>query len=294
MPRPRRSAPHAVRLLQGSPGGPRRCRDGRAAPVSIGDRDQSSTKTGVALTELRELRGTAARIAAEHGLAFIAAGTHPTASWDGVRHTQANRYDGMMHDCRCSANATWCAACNVHVELPDPDQRVNVMRRMVPYLPHFIALATSSPSGAPSRTGLMGYRLAAYDELPRTGLPRTVRGQCRLPGLCGRAGLGAGHCGFQLCLVGAAPVREASDAVELRAPDSCTRVEGRGCHRHALPGAGALSGAQSAAQNAHIGTVHRAIANENKWRAQRYGIPRLVRGLGARRRRAGAGCGGKN
>ena len=57
---------------------------------------------------------------------------------------------------------------HVHVELPDPDQRIDVMYRMLPYLPLFLALSTSSPFWQSRRTGLKGYRLAAYDELPRT------------------------------------------------------------------------------------------------------------------------------
>ena len=64
---------------------------------------------------------------------------------------------------------------HVHVELPDPDDRVDVMMRMLPYLPLFIALATSSPFWRSRPTGLKGYRLAAYDELPRTGVPELFR-----------------------------------------------------------------------------------------------------------------------
>ena len=60
---------------------------------------------------------------------------------------------------------------HVHVNLPDPSRRVDVMTRMLPYLPLFIALSTSSPFWQGRVTGLKGYRLAAYDELPRTGLP---------------------------------------------------------------------------------------------------------------------------
>ncbi len=45
------------------------------------------------------------------------------------------------------------------------------MRRLLPFLPVFLALSTSSPYWQAKRTGLMGYRLAAYDELPRTGIP---------------------------------------------------------------------------------------------------------------------------
>ena len=64
---------------------------------------------------------------------------------------------------------------HVHVELPDGDERIDVMCRMLPYLPLFVALSTSSPFWQERRTGLKGYRLAAYDELPRTGVPELFR-----------------------------------------------------------------------------------------------------------------------
>lgn len=229
-----------------------------------------ATRSGGALDELRDLRGKASRIAAEHGLAFIAAGTHPTASWDGVHHTQANRYDGLMQDLQMLGERNMVCGLHVHVELPDPDQRVDVMRRMLPYLPHFIALATSSPFWGSKQTGLMGYRLAAYDELPRTGLPELFEDN-------------AAYQAYVDALVSARAITDSSyvwwalrpsakhPTLELRAPDSCTRVEDavaiatlyRALVRYLV---------RTPAHNAGIGTVHRAIANENKWRAQRYGI----------------------
>ena len=51
---------------------------------------------------------------------------------------------------------------HVHVELPDPDERVDVMYRMLPYLPLFLALSTSSPfwqSRAHRAQGLPARRL---------------------------------------------------------------------------------------------------------------------------------------
>lgn len=229
-----------------------------------------ATQAGSALQELRDLRGSAARVAAEHGLAFIAAGTHPTATWEGARHTQANRYDGLMHDLQMLGERNMVCGLHVHVELPDPDQRVNVMRRILPYIPHFIALATSSPFWGSKQTGLMGYRLAAYDELPRTGLPELFEDN-------------AAYESYVDALVSARAISDSSyvwwairpsakhPTLELRAPDSCTRVEDtvaiaalyRALVRHLV---------RNPSHNAQISTVDRAIANENKWRAQRYGI----------------------
>src|SRR6266481_1941533 len=94
------------------------------------------------------------------------AGTHPTAAWTEARQTKAARYDSVMHDLQMIGRRNMLCGLHVHVELPDPDMRVDVMTRMLPYLAIFIALANSSPFWQSQHTGLMGYRLAAYDELP--------------------------------------------------------------------------------------------------------------------------------
>ena len=128
-----------------------------------------------ARAELRQLRHMVTAIAAPHGLAILAAGTHPTAAWTEAQQTKAERYDTIMYDLQMIGRRNMLCGLHVHVELPDPDARVDVMTRMLPYLPIFIALATSSPFWQSQRTGLLGYRLAAYDELPRTGVPELFR-----------------------------------------------------------------------------------------------------------------------
>jgi carboxylate-amine ligase len=128
-----------------------------------------------ARAELRFLRQAVAKIAGEHGLAILAAGTHPTAAWRDMQQTESERYDAVMHDLQMIGQRNMLCGMHVHVELPEADERVDVMTRMLPYLPLFVALATSSPFWDSRRTGLKGYRLAAYDELPRTGVPELFR-----------------------------------------------------------------------------------------------------------------------
>jgi gamma-glutamyl:cysteine ligase YbdK (ATP-grasp superfamily) len=105
-------------------------------------------------------------VAAEHGLAILAAGTHPTAAWRSAQQTNKERYDSVMHDLQMIGQRDLLCGLHVHVELPDPDDRIDLMYRMLPYLPLFLALSTSSPFWQSRSTGLKGYRLAAYDELP--------------------------------------------------------------------------------------------------------------------------------
>lgn len=60
---------------------------------------------------------------------------------------------------------------HVHVETPHPEARVDLMRRMLPYTPMLLALSASSPFWEGRDTGLCAFRLSAWGEMPRTGLP---------------------------------------------------------------------------------------------------------------------------
>jgi len=229
------------------------------------------TNIADARTELRFLRQTVANIAAEHGLAILAVGTHPTAQWSKQSvQTQAERYDNVMEDLQMIGQRNMLCGLHVHVELPDPDDRVDIMMRMLPYLPLFIALATSSPFWRARPTGLKGYRLAAYDELPRTGVPELFRTP-------------AEYEAYIAALVNAGVMQDSSyvwwairpslkhPTLELRAPDSCTLVEDS-IAIAALYRTLARRLTRNPWQNWDLTAVTRAIVVENKWRAQRYGV----------------------
>ena len=188
-----------------------------------------------------------AKIAADHGLAILAAGTHPTADWGRSQQSEGERYDAVMDDLQMIGQRNMLCGLHVHVELPDPDDRVDVMTRMLPYLPLFIALATSSPFWRSRPTGLKGYRLAAYDELPRTGVPELFRTKEEFDAYVDGAGEGRRDAGFELRLVVDAALAQASDAGAARArlPDAGRRFDR---DRRAVALAGAAAHPQSAAQ----------------------------------------------
>jgi glutamate---cysteine ligase / carboxylate-amine ligase len=220
--------------------------------------------------ELKHLRRTLAAIAAEHDLAILAAGTHPTANWRSSQQTQKERYDNVMHDLQMIGHRDMLCGMHVHVELPNPDDRVDVMYRMLPYLPLFLALSTSSPFWQSRRTGLKGYRLAAYDELPRSGVPELFRTEEEFNA-------------YVSALTRAGVIKDSSyiwwairpslnfPTLELRAPDCCTRLEDtlaiaalyRTLARHLY---------RNPWRNCELNAISRAIVVENKWRAQRYGV----------------------
>ena len=220
--------------------------------------------------DLRKLRQTVASIAAEHGLAILAAGTHPTAIWSRSRQSEGERYDTVMDDLQMIGQRNMLCGLHVHVELPNANERVDVMTRMLPYLPLFIALATSSPFWQSRQTGLMGYRLAAYDELPRTGVPELFRSQEEFDAYI-EALVKAGVIENSSYIWWAIRPSLKHPTLELRAPDCCTRVEDT-IALAALWRTLARRLYRNPWVNWDLNAVSRAIVVENKWRAQRYGV----------------------
>jgi carboxylate-amine ligase len=220
--------------------------------------------------ELLELRRIAAEAAKQHGFAILAAGTHPTADWMEAIQSSEQRYDELMQGLQMVGQRNVLCGMHVHVEVPDPDYRIDIMRRMIPFVPLLLALSTSSPFWRSRRTGLKGYRLAAYDELPRTGIPELFRSEEE-------------YQAYVTALVRSDVIPDATHVwwalrpsckyptLELRATDCCTNIEDAVAiaalyrclvrYLHRRPDV-----------NAALGVVGRGIAVENKWRAQRYGV----------------------
>jgi carboxylate-amine ligase len=223
-----------------------------------------------AAAELKGLRQATAAIAAEHGLAILASGTHPTAEWGISQQTPKERYDSVMRDLQMVGRRNMLCGLHVHVQLPNPDDRVDVMYRMLPYLPLFVALSTSSPFWQSHRTGLKGYRLAAYDELPRTGVPELFRTREEFDGYVA-ALVRAGVIEDSSYIWWAIRPSLANPTLELRAPDCCTLVDDS-IAIAALYRTLVRRLVRCPWLHAELTPVMRALVVENKWRAQRYGV----------------------
>jgi glutamate---cysteine ligase / carboxylate-amine ligase len=227
-------------------------------------------QVGDARRELLRLRQRAAAAAAEHGFSILACGTHPVAHWTEAVQSVKDRYTQVMDVLQMIGQRNMLCGMHVHVEFPDPSRRVDVMARMLPYLPLFIALSASSPFWQGRATGLKGYRLAAYDELPRTGLPELFRTT-------------ADYDAYVDAMVSSGAMQDASHlwwairpsqkypTLELRAPDCCTRLDDA-VALASLYRALARFLYSHPEHNAKIDVIDRSIAVENKWRAQRYGV----------------------
>lgn len=121
--------------------------------------------------ELQHLRKTIAEVAGEYGLAPMAASTHPFAKWTAQHHTDKERYHEIANDLQVVVRRMIICGMHVHVGLDDDELRIDILNQASYFLPHLLALSTSSPFWQGENTGLRSYRLSVFDELPRTGLP---------------------------------------------------------------------------------------------------------------------------
>ena len=223
-----------------------------------------------ARTHLARYRQVLAEAAASRSLGIAAMGTFPLAFWPEQEMTPKARYGAIMEDLQMIGARNMLCGMHVHVAVAEGASRIDIIRRLTPYLPLLLALSTSSPFWQGHFSGLRGYRLAAYDELPRTGLPELFRTE-------------AEYDDYVSALAAAGVIPDASyiwwavrpslqhPTIELRVADSCTRLDDAlavaalfRCLVRALD--------RDARLNAGFDRVGRAITAENKWHAQRHGI----------------------
>jgi carboxylate-amine ligase len=121
--------------------------------------------------DLTRLRRNIIDVAANHGLAPIAASTHPFSNWTEQKHTEKDRYNELTHEMQGAARRLVICGMHVHVGIGDDELRIDLMNQLAYFLPHLLALSCSSPFWCGSDTGLKSYRLTIFDALPRTGLP---------------------------------------------------------------------------------------------------------------------------
>ena len=124
-----------------------------------------------AKTSLIELRRAVRTAVTEEGLAFAAASSHPFAEWKEQEPTQKDRYLTLARDLQTVVRRLLICGMHVHVCIEDPELRIDLMNQVRYFLPHLLALTTSSPFWQGQRSGLQSYRLTVFDALPRTGMP---------------------------------------------------------------------------------------------------------------------------
>ena len=222
-----------------------------------------------ARADLASLRASVAQIAARYDLAPLAAGTHPFAVWSVQKHTDAERYNLLARDLQALARRLLTCGLHVHIGIDDDDLRIDLMNQVTYFLPHLLALSTSSPFWNGQDTGLMSYRIAVFDGLPRTGLPDHFDSYGEYERFVAR-------------LVGAGLVEDATKlwwdvrpsakfpTLEMRICDMCPALDD-GIAIAALFQCLISMLYRLRSENQRWRIYPRALVQENRWLAQRYG-----------------------
>jgi carboxylate-amine ligase len=243
----------------------------RVRPELLRSQIEVGTRVCHTIEEAREdlagLRRTVAEVAAKHGLAPIAASTHPFSEWQDQRHTDKERYNILARDLQAMARRLLICGMHVHVGVDDDDLRIDLINQACYFLPHLLALSTSSPFWRGEDSGLKSYRVSVFNGLPRTGLPESYGEYQRHVNILTSAGLIKD--GTMLWW----DVRASANfpTIEMRITDVCTRLDD----------AAAIAALfvcivrmlyRLRRANQRWRRYSRILINENRWRAQRYGI----------------------
>ena len=124
-----------------------------------------------ARNEIVTLRGTLAALIKPAGLRIVSAGTHPFSHWQDQEVTEHERYKLLEEELQDVIRELLIFGLHVHVGIPDRELRIQVMNEARYFLPHLLAISTSSPFWLARNTGLKSYRQVIWGRFPRTGIP---------------------------------------------------------------------------------------------------------------------------
>jgi len=247
--------------------------------VEVGTRAHSSVQE--ARGELIALRRQVNELAEAQGARIVAAGTHPFSTWQSQEITPQARYQGIVQELQDLARELLIFGMHVHIGIEDPELVVDTMNTLRYFMPHVLALSTSSPFWEGRDTGLKSYRSALFKRFPRTGLPSEF-------------GSHTEYKNFVELLVQTGCIPDGSKiywdlrphhtypTLEFRVCDLCTSVDDALCCA-ALFQALVLKHYKMRMDNVSFRRYPLHLLEENKWRAVRYGVSGKLIDFGKRK-----------
>ncbi len=215
-------------------------------------------------------RRTLARIARRAGMAIGAASTHPFALWEDQQTSEQSRYTALVGELQDMARANLIFGMHIHVGLPDREELIAVYNQARYFLPHLLALSTSSPFWHGRRTGMRSTRTLIFQRLPRTGIPERFESYADFDSFV-KTLIKTGCIDDHRRIWWDIRPHPTFDTLEFRICDLPTRVD----HVIAIAALAQAIVAKLAAlhrKNLSFASHRAAMMNENKWRAARYGV----------------------
>jgi glutamate---cysteine ligase / carboxylate-amine ligase len=228
--------------------------------------------------EIRRTRGELVAAAERTGLQVAAAGTHPFSSWIDQVISPGERYQNIIEEMGQLARSLLIFGMHVHVAMPDKQTTIDMMNMVRYFLPHLLALSTSSPFWMGRNTGLKSFRTTVFRRFPRTGIPEIFESWSAYENFVNLL--------MKLnCIDNGKKIwwdvrpHPTFGTLEFRMCDVATRVE-ETVAIAALTQALVVKLHRLYTGNMGWRIYRRALIEENKWRAARYGIEGKLIDLG--------------
>ncbi len=220
--------------------------------------------------EVTHLRTIIGNIARNQNCLIGAAGAHPFSRWQYALITQLPRYQDIVNEMQDAARSNLIFGLHVHVGIDSRETGVQIMNGVRYLLPHIFALSTNSPFWLGRKTGFKSYRSKVFDKFPRTGIPETFNSASEFDeyiALLVKTG----------CIDNGKKIwwdlrlHPVFSTLEFRICDVPMRVD-ETIALAAVMQAVVAKQYKLMQQNLSFRNYKRALINENKWRAARYGI----------------------
>jgi glutamate---cysteine ligase / carboxylate-amine ligase len=220
--------------------------------------------------EMHRTRGELVAAAERVGLQVAAAGTHPFSSWIDQVISPGERYENIVEELQQLARSLLIFGMHIHVAMPDKQTTIDMMNMVRYFLPHLLALSTSSPFWMGRNTGLKSFRTTVFRRFPRTGVPELFESW-------------SAYENFVNLLVKLNSIDNGKKiwwdvrphptfgTLEFRMCDVATKVE-EAIAIAAITQAIVVKLHKLYTGNMGFRLYRRALIEENKWRAARYGI----------------------
>jgi carboxylate-amine ligase len=216
------------------------------------------------------LRKTISDIAGSLGFWVGASGTHPFSHWESQLITDHVRYNDIVNELQEAARSNLIFGLHVHVGMETRDMAIHIANSARYFLPHIYALSTNSPFWEGRKTGYKSFRTKVFDKFPRTGIPdyfESIEAYDRYVNLLIKTN----------CIDNAKKiwwdlrVHPFFNTVEFRICDVPMTIE------ETIAIAALFQGVcaklyKLRSKNMNYMIYQRALLNENKWRAGRYGL----------------------
>jgi glutamate---cysteine ligase / carboxylate-amine ligase len=121
--------------------------------------------------DISKLRCIISSLAKKKGMEIVAASTHPFSKWADQEIFDDEHYAFLIQELQMVARSLLIFGVHVHVGIEDKDRQIQIMNASRYFLPHILAMTTSSPFWLGHNTGLKSYRCEVFKKFPRTDIP---------------------------------------------------------------------------------------------------------------------------